>query len=340
MNNAGRPLTQLGIRAVFLVWGAPHGTHRSELMGKQLGVGVQHIRFTSKRGKFVAPIKYFFQMLMTFVFLVRHRYQLVFVQNPPILAVLPVYFYRLFSKTRFIIDSHTDALLASWWTWSLPLHRFLSRRAITTIVTNDYLQQMVASWNAHAFILTDVPITSSKRRQVRLDEAPFNIVVVSAASCDEPIDQVLEAARNLPDMNFYITGNYHTNSWQDIVKSAPANVHFTGYVPDEEFYGLLEAAQAVMCLTTENHTFQSGASEALWLGKPIITSDWPILQRYFSQGTIHVDNTAESIRRAVITMRDDLPMFEARIRALQEERRREWQQKAEALTCLIQQAMS
>jgi len=301
---------------------------------------VEHVHLISKRGILYALLKYPVQAIKTLFVLVQRRPQVVFVQNPPIFATLVVYLWGLTTGAKYIIDSHSCALLAPWWAWLMPLHRFLSRRAITTIVTNDYLQQMVASWNAHAFILTDVPITSSKRRQVRLDEAPFNIVVVSAASCDEPIDQVLEAARNLPDMNFYITGNYHTNSWQDIVKSAPANVHFTGYVPDEEFYGLLEAAQAVMCLTTENHTFQSGASEALWLGKPIITSDWPILQRYFSEGTIHVDNTAESIRRAVITMRDDLPMFEARIRALQEERRREWQQKAEALTCLIQQAMS
>jgi len=111
-------------------------------------------------------------------------------------------------------------------------------------------------------------------------------------------------------------------------------------VPDEGFYGLLEAAQVVMSLTTENHTIQSGASEALWLGRPIITSDWPLLREYFNKGTIHVDNTAQSIYQAVVTMKKNLPAFEADIRTLQEEQRREWQQKAQALLRLIQQAVS
>jgi hypothetical protein len=110
-------------------------------------------------------------------------------------------------------------------------------------------------------------------------------------------------------------------------------------VPDEEFYGLLEVVQVVMCLTTEDHTYQSGASEALWLGKPIITSDWPLLRGYFDKGTIHIDNTAESIRRAVLAMKRCLPAYEAEIRALQIERQHEWLEKAQALLHLVEQAM-
>lgn len=330
------PFKRLSIRGLYLIWGPPQGSHRSELMGEQLGIDIQHIWLTSKRGKLVAPIKYLIQTLMTLVFLLRHRYQLVFVQAPPILAALPVYIYSLFFKAHFIMDAHTDALLASCWAWSLPLHRFLSRRAITTIVTNDYLQRMVTSWKAHAFVLTDVPLTLSKRHQVCLDEVPFNVVMISTASYDEPTAQVLEAASKLPDVRFYITGNY--NARHDVIKSAPPNVRFTGYVPDKEFYGLLEAAQVVMCLTTEDHTIQSGASEAMWLGKPIITSDWLLLQQYFEKGTIHVDNTAESICQAVMTMRENLQAFEADIRKLQKDRRQQWREKISALISLIQQA--
>lgn len=338
MDYTRKPLTELGIRALFLIWGFPQGTRRSQFMAQYLGMDVVYVYLTPRQGRLYALLKYPVQAIQTLVVLARRRPQVVFVQNPPIFAALMVYLWGLIAGTKYIIDSHTDALLASWWAWSLPLHRFLSRRAITTIVTSDYLQQMVASWNAHAFILTDVPVAFSERRQVRLDETSFNIVVVSTASYDEPIAQVLEAVSELSDIGFYITGNYTAR--QDIVKSAPGNVRFTGYVPDEEFYGLLEAARAVMCLTSENHTIQSGASEALWLGRPIITSDWPLLREYFNKGTLHVDNTVESICRAVVTIRDNLPAFEADIRVLQKERRCEWQQKAKSLTHLIQQAVS
>ncbi|GAG20763.1 unnamed protein product, partial [marine sediment metagenome] len=191
----------------------------------------------------------------------------------------------------------------------------------------------------HAFVLRDVPSTYPERQQIRLPEAALNVAVVSSASHDEPIDQVLRAARTLPDVAFFVTGNYDTRSLQDTVEKAPANVHFTGYMPDDEFYGLLDVVQVVMCLTTEDHTHQSGASDALWSGKPIITSDWPLLRGYFDKGTVHVDNTAESIRRGVLTMKRDLPAYEAEIRALQRERHHEWSEKAQALMRLVEQAM-
>jgi glycosyltransferase involved in cell wall biosynthesis len=340
MDTTGKPLIQLGIKAVFLRWGAPEGSHRTAFMSEQLGTDVQYIYITSRRGKFIAPIKYFFQTLMTFAFLVWHRYQLVFVQDPPIFAVLPVYLYSLFSKTRFIIDSHTNALQAPFWKWTLPLHRFLERRAITTIVTNDCLREMVEGWGAHSFTLEDPPAQFHIPKPMTLPDGTLNVVMVSMADYDEPSQEVLEVARELQDVDFYITGNFARSRYhQGVVESAPQNVHFTGYLW-EGYFALLDAADVILCLTTEDNTFLSGANEALWLGKPLITSDWPILQRYFSKGAVHVDNTAESICRAIITMRDDLPMFEAGIRTLQEERRREWQQKAEALIRLIQQAMS
>ncbi|MFC2023131.1 hypothetical protein ACFLT5_00135 [Chloroflexota bacterium] len=337
--DAKKPLARLGIRAVVLVWDAPGGTHRSEHLGQHLGADVRHVYITRKKGWLVAPFKYCCQAIMTLVLISRNRYRLVFVQNPPVFAALSVYVYSLFARACFVIDSHTEALLAPVWQWTLPLHRFLSRRAIATMTTNDHLQQMIASWGAPAFVLRDVPSTSPKRKQVHLLDAVMNVAVVSSASHDEPTDQVLEAARTLPDVAFFVTGNYHTRSLQSTVERAPANVHFTGYMPDEEYYGLLEVVQVVICLTTEDHTHQSGASEALWLGKPIITSDWPLLRRYFDKGTIHIDNTAESIRQAVLTIVSNLPVYEAEIRELREERQHEWLEKAQALMRLVEQAM-
>ena len=339
MDNTGKPLIQLGIKAVFLRWGVPEGSHRTAFMGEQLGTDVQYIYITSKRGKFIAPIKYFFQMFMTFVFLVRHRYQLVFVQDPPIFAVLPVYFYSLFSKTRFIIDSHTDALQAPWWKWTLPLHRFLEYRAITTIVTNDCLREMVEGWGAHGFVLEDPPAQFNISKPMVLPDSSLNVVMVSIADYDEPIPEVSQAARDLPDVDFYITGDFARSPYHPgVVESAPDNVHFTGYLR-EDYFALLDAADVIMCLSTEDNTFLSGNNEALWLGKPLITSDWPILQRYFNKGTIHVDNTAADICHAVREMKDNLADFKADIRSLQKDRRREWWEKAEALILLIRQAM-
>jgi glycosyltransferase involved in cell wall biosynthesis len=338
---------ELGIKALFLVWGFPRGTRRSQFIAQEMGMEVKHVYLTSRQSAIYALLKYPVQAMKTLMVLARRRPQVVFVQNPPIFGALMVYLWGVIAGAKYVIDSHTDALLSSWWAWSLPLHRFLSRRAITTIVTNEYLRQMVADWGADAFILTDLPMALPERREVHgkplayLDDASFNIVIVSTASYDEPIAEILDAANSLQNagVSFHITGDYQTKA-PHVIQSAPANLHFTGYVPNGEFYGLLEAAGAVMCLTTENHTMQSGASEALWSGKPIITSDWPLLRKYFNKGTLHVDNTAEGIRRAVVTMRDHLPTFEDEIRTLQEERWREWQHKGGALAGLVRQSLA
>jgi glycosyltransferase involved in cell wall biosynthesis len=331
MDNVSHPLRQLGLRALFLVWGAPRGTRRSLFMAQFLGMDIEYVYITARQGMGYALLKYPVQAFKTLLILMRKRPQVVFVQNPPILGVLEVYLWSLFTGARFIIDSHTDALLAPWWAWSLPLHRFLSRRAIATIVTNDHL------WQAPAFVLTDVPILIAEQSPARLEPMAFNVAVVSTASYDEPLSEILAAASQIPEVAFHVTGNYRTRP--DIVAQAPHNVHFTGYIPDGEFYGLLKAAQVVMCLTTEDHTIQSGAGEALWLGKPIITSDWPILRQYFSRGTIHVNNTSAEILQAIVSMRGSLATFETAVDALRQERWRLWQDKVSQLVVMIERGI-
>ena len=339
MTHSNPSLKRGGVRALFLVWEAPRGAHRSEFLAQQLGMDVRHVYVTKKKGRAIAPLKYLVHSLMTLVTLGRHRYRLVFVQNPPIFAVLSVFLFCLVSGARYAIDSHTDALLAPFWRWSLPLHRFLSRRAVTTLVTNDHLGQLVASWGANAFVLRDVPSCVTAREGAHVTNDAFNVVVVNSYSHDEPVDQVLEAARSMPEVTFHLTGSTDIRSQKEVPSAVPPNLRITGCLPDQEFYGLLEAAHVVVSLTTENHTFQSGASEALWLGKPIITSDWPMLRAYFDKGTIHVDNTAEAIREAIARMRRDLPAYEAGIRALQEERREEWRGKSKALVEIIHDSL-
>ena len=332
-----KPFPKLNLKALFLVWAYPQGSHRSQLMAETLGMPVEHVYFMRRQGYLSALLKYPMQSLKTPWVILRHRPSVVFVQNPPIFGALIVYLWGLLTGTRFIIDSHTDALLASWWEWSLPLHRFLSHRAITTLVTNEHLYQVVADWDAPAFILVDPSTTHAKRTPVPLD-GDFNVVLVSTASYDEPIEAVLTAAANLSEIQFHITGNFdNAPHHQGVKERASSNVRFTGYVPDDEFYGMLDAADIVMSLTTEDHTIQSGASEALWLGKPVITSDWPVLRHYFSKGAMLVDNSASSIQQAIETIRDNQPQFQADIMALQAQRRQEWWERANLLTGLILQ---
>jgi glycosyltransferase involved in cell wall biosynthesis len=320
---------------VFIAWIAHN--RRSQLMAEKFQMPLYLIQ-SLKRQYFLAPIRYILQTIKTVAILIQERPAVVFVQNPPIFAVLVVYLYAKLWGAQYIIDSHTGALLAPWWKWSLPIHAFLSRRALTTIVTNKYLEDMVKAWGANSFIIADIPAKFPNGRTFPLN-GKFSVAVINTFSPDEPVGEVLRTAATLPEVQFYITGD-PIRAKKSFLQQHPDNVKFTGFLPDEDYIGLLRAVQAIVVLTTDNHTMQRGACEAVSLGKPIITSDWPVLRDYFHKGTIFVDNTSRGIQQGILNMQQKSQFLEQEIRLLQQERQIEWQEKQTALTELIEQNLA
>ena len=328
------PIADLNKQAVFLVWGPPSHGPRSQVFASELGIEELHFIYaTTKRGLLSAPLKYGYQAVQTLRLLFRKRPKIVFVQSPPSLAVLFVYIYCALTNSRYLVDAHSAALLLPYWTRPVWLHSFLARQAVTTIVTNEHFQNTINAWGGSAFILRDIPTTFPLADAYRLN-GNFSVVVVNTFSTDEPLQEVLEAAANLDGIQFYVTGK-KSGAGQAVLAEVPGNVHLTDFLPAESYYALLNASQAVMCLTRRNHTMQRGACEALSLGKPIITSDWPLLRMYFHKGTVHVPNTSDGIRQGVLRMKKHYGLFQAEIKALQIEQQQEWHDKFVALTALI-----
>ena len=104
----------------------------------------------------------------------------------------------------------------------------------------------------------------------------------------------LEAARKVPDVQFYITGSLEDVD-PKVLNKKSGNVEFTGFLSDSQYVGLLRVSDAIISLTTLDHTMQRAAYEAVYLEKPVITSNFEILRRAFHLGTVHVDNNVEDI---------------------------------------------
>lgn len=333
--SASQSAPALPAPALFLAWAKPSHSRRSQLMAQRLGIPLRRVHVL-KMKPYLAPIRYVAQAVLTLQVLFRERPRVVLVQAPPIFAPLFAWLYCALTGAHLVIDSHTDALQGPLWRWSWGLHGWLSRRALTTLVTNAHLQAVVAGYGAPSHVLTDIPSDLPTGRPYAFAH-PFNVVMVSSFAPDEPLDEVVAAARQLPDVGFYVTGD-PVQGFKRLPRELPSNLHLTGYLPDDDYYGLLRSAGAVMALTTEDHTNQRGACEAVWVNSPVITSAWPFLREMFHRGTVHVDNTAAGICEGVRHMRADHARLAREIGELQTERWEQWRAAVARLAALIQQA--
>jgi glycosyltransferase involved in cell wall biosynthesis len=321
-------------RSMFLVWGPPSHGPRSRVFARELGIPLHNVYSTRRRGKWIAPWKYGYQAIVTLLLLVRHRPRLVFVQSPPSFASILVAGYSVVTRARFIIDAHSGALQSSYWTRPRWLYHRVARRALATIVTNDTFAALVTSWGARSLVLRDIPTSFPTGEDPAL-LADFDVMVVNTFAPDEPLSAVTQAAGTLPHVTFHVTGDPDRGRVHFDRSRVPDNVRFTGYLPDEDYYALMRAADVVMCLTTRDDTMQRGACEALSIGTPIITSDWPLLRRYFNDGTVHVGSDSSSIARGVMEAAERIDELRVGILRLREEQSNEWLDASEALASLI-----
>src|SRR5262249_26555315 len=150
---------------------------------------------------------------------------------------------------------------------------------------------------AHATIVPDVPVVFETPALFPRPRVP-TIAAVCSFDGDEPTDAIFAAAARLPHVHFVMTRN-HSALPHRLKRSLPPTVQLAGFPPTPESGGLLRAADAVLDLTTLDHTMLRGAYEAVYQGTPVIVSDWPLLREEFPIGAVHVDNSVESIVDAV-----------------------------------------
>lgn len=278
-------------------------------------------------------------VLLTFrtgYFLARHRPRILFCQNPSIvLAAVGTLYGRLFNN-RVVVDRHSnfipDALpwkLVKWKFFNV-LSNYSLKNADLTIVTNEPLAEIVRKKGGTPLVLQDklpqmVPSSPSRpdKRQT--------IVVISTFDTDEPIDAVLQAAKLLgQEFSFLLTGNpERCHSSRSV--GVPDNVRFTGYLPEQQYIDTLASADAIMVLTTQEHTLNCGAYEAVSLGKPLILSDTTTLRSYFSAGAVYVGPEEGSISQGIQDLFASLDRYALQVVRLSSTLRTEWGHRAKTL---------
>lgn len=269
----------------------------------------------------------------------------IFVQNPSmILATIAVSYGKIFS-VPVIVDRHTTFMLNREYK-NTPsvilfkiLHKFTMRYAFLTIVTNDYLANIVKKSDGRAFVLPD------KIPQFR-HEGVFqyqlgthdNIFLISSFGSDEPIGNVLEAMELLAaqDIHLYISGNY--NLLPVCLKdNKPSNVHFTGFLSDNEFVGVLLRCKIIMALTTSDYTMLCGCYEAVGAEKPLLTSNKNVLVDYF-EGATFTDNSPEDIKECILDILNNYEQANDNMKHMKKVITKSWLKQSQDLTKIIDSA--
>jgi glycosyltransferase involved in cell wall biosynthesis len=320
------------LKTTFIVWAPYH--RRAEILAEHLSASTEFIYYRPANKLLGTPVGYAVQALRTWRALRQGRPDTILVQNPPIFSSLVVSIYAQRYGARYVIDSHTGAFLSSKWRWSVGLHRLLSKGALATIVHNTSQEKIVKEWGCRYLVIGFTPGSYPPGEDFGL-EGQFNVAVVSSFREDEPLDLVFQAAALFPEVNFYITGD-STRITRPLVSRRPDNCCLTGYLSYERYVGLLRGVDAIMVLTTGDHTLLMGAFEAVSVGTPLIVSDWPILRDYFSLGTVHVPNTVEGICEGVRRAQRERARLREEILLLREQLEAEWECKFTELLQLLQ----
>ncbi|NOY60551.1 MAG: glycosyltransferase family 4 protein [Calditrichaeota bacterium] len=309
---------------LFISW-APYCS-RSDNIARELG-GKSYMVYYEFLGSnyFTILLKYLAQTIASLVILLRDRPDVVFVMSPPIIACVPALIYcKLFGK-QYGIDSHTGAFLNPRWKKTMFLHKFFSKHAVTTIVTNTHLENILKEWSVPSFLMQDVKVKKDNI-DIPTFSANFNITLVNSFATDEPLDNFLEAVSNIKEAHFHITGKI-TSKNRHLLNSVPSNITFTDFLSDEKYFGLLKTSDIVIALTTKDHTMQRGAYEAVYMGTPVITSNWGVLKENFYKGAIFVDNSVDGIKSGIYMAFEEIEKLKKEVSQLKEEKMKMWEEK-------------
>jgi len=284
--------TWLSRHAAWLTW---EHQRRNSGIAEALGVRLFEFGVPGPRWR-----RYLIALGQTLRVLVTKRPKLLFVQNPSVVLAATACLYGWMLRARVVVDAHNGALepLAGGRGLSGFVARLVARRAHLTIVSNPGLVPLVTAHGGRAFTLPDrlptLPDVPSRTLAGRR-----HVMFICTFAADEPYLEVIEAARRLDQDTFvYITGNPRHRR-DDLLRQAPPNVVFTGFLPEADYVALLRSVDAVIDLTTRDDCLVCGAYEGVAAGQPLILSDTAATRAYFSRGVRYTDNSSADIAMAV-----------------------------------------
>jgi glycosyltransferase involved in cell wall biosynthesis len=294
--NAGNTCTkELNSKQIYIGW-IPF-QRRALSLQKRFEFDVNFISF-SLRHRLLRPMEYVVKSLHTLAILFRDKPATVWLQLPPSFLLHITFVYKFFFNRSLvvIVDCHNASFRKPWIT--IPGTVALLNRSDMVIVHNREVVQQALRHGVKqntVHVLEDPPAIINAAA-ARKESTTQSIVVPCSFNRDEPIAELLMAARLVPDIQFIITGNFDRARGIHDLSNLPENVELTGFIPASDFDQLLVNASVILGLTNLEGIQLSVAGEALAVGKPMVLSSTKILRELFGDAAVFVNPAcAESI---------------------------------------------
>lgn len=310
----------------FLAWGAVPG-RTAELAGA-LG-GRSRCFFPPGGRRPPVLVRWAVSAAVTVVDVVRHRPRWVVVTNPPLPAALVAWAVGRAVGARVALDSHPGGFGAQGDRVAArlqPVHRWLVRRSEFSIVAADTWRRRVESWGGRAVVVHEAPGDWELGPPGRHDR--LRVLYVGRFADDEPWQAVVEAAAAVPRCDIRMTGEERRlgagcRSW-------PGNVDLVGYLDPAAYRQAVLDADVVLCLTTEPGSVMRAACEAVWAGRPLVVSDWPVNRELFPHA-VHVANRGSSVADGIRCADADFDRLAGAAPAARQEQWERWQRQLDDL---------
>lgn len=279
-------------------------------------------------------VRHIVKAIKTVFVIYNYRNGIVVVQNPSRVLAALASFMKIWFSFPLIVDRHTNFRVgkgisfnpAIW--FAVLCSEFSLRMADLTVVTNDFLKDLVESKGGRALVLHDkIPNIVCPKKKLDLPSG-INILFVCTYANDEPFNEVISAAKRLShDCHIHITGNYRKAGLDPEHSDLPKNVHLLGFVSSEDYSNYLISCDVVLVLTTSEWVILCGGYEAVAVEKPLITSDTKALKEFFKGMVFHAAPTSQSICDAINTVSGDLQAHTKKIQRFSELEQQIWKKQ-------------
>lgn len=256
-----------------------------------------------RSGRIIKLINYLRLLAKTVRDLLRASPHVVWVQLPQVPALWAALIYRSLAKhpVKIVADCHNAQLRPPWSLF--PLAKWSLVKADAILVHNEIMHAKAKEigWPmGKVLVVEDVPAANKKfppngLALAHIDAPKPWVLFPGSFAADEPIQEMLEAARIASECTFIITGRLdRAKQLGHDIDSLPRNVVLPGFLSVELFDDLLREANVVIGLTREEGIQLSVCNEALGFGRPLVTSNTKILSKLFGNAAVLVEATSPS----------------------------------------------